>query len=100
MGTRAMRKKEVSGDLLDELKNELRKVLNETAIRATQADGFDLSSGLDFRTAVAEYERNLIVEALRTAKGQKKRAARLLKMRPSTLHGKIIALGIDPEQFT
>ena len=99
MGTRAVRKKEVSGDVLKELKNELRQVLNETAILAAHPSGFDLSSGLDFRTAVAEYERGLIATALRIANGQKNRAARLLKMSPSTLHGKITTLGINLEQF-
>ena len=100
MGSRVVRKKEASDNLLDELKIELRQVLNETALRAAHPDGIDLSAGLDFRTAVTEYERNLILAALRTARGQKKRAARLLKMSPSTLHGKMSALGIDQERFS
>ena len=99
MGSRAVRKKEVSGNLLDELKNELRQVLNETAIGAAHPAEVDLSAGLNFRTAVTDYERDLIVAALCTARGQKKRAARLLKMSPSTLHGKITALGLSHEQF-
>lgn len=100
MGTSAVRKKVGSGNLLGELKNELQLLLSETAAHAALPGEFDLSAGLDFRTAVAEYERSLIVDAMRAAKGQKKRAARLLNMSPSTLHGKINALRINTEQFT
>ena len=57
------------------------------------------ADGVDFHTAVADHERELIVAALRMAGGQQKEAARLLHLLPSTLHCKIKALGIDLGEF-
>jgi DNA-binding NtrC family response regulator len=99
MSARAVRKKEVSKDVTEVVIDELRRALHETSLLSALPDGFNLAGGLDFRTAVAEYERSLIEEALRISSGQKKKAARLLNMSPSTLHGKIKALGINPDRF-
>jgi len=43
-------------------------------------------SGLDFRAAVADYQRHLIREALARAGGVQRRAARLLGLSPTTLN--------------
>ena len=59
----------------------------------------DLSGGIDFHKAVADHERELITTALRMAAGKQKEAARLLHLKPSTLHFKIKALGIDLGEF-
>jgi two-component system, NtrC family, response regulator HydG len=46
------------------------------------------------KTLVDEYERQLILEALRAAGGQQRRAAATLGVLPSTLHEKMSRLGI------
>ena len=99
MGARAVQKRAESKDLVDELRQELRQLLNEASLMSAIPNGNKLSQGLDFRSAVAEYERSLIEAALRISNGQKKKAARILTMSPTTLHGKIKALGIDPDSF-
>jgi two-component system response regulator PilR (NtrC family) len=44
------------------------------------------SNGMSFKEAVSAYERQLIVKALESAGGVQKRAAQLLKVKPTTLH--------------
>ena len=44
------------------------------------------SNGFSFKEAVANYERQLIVRALRSEDGVQKRAAERLKVKPTTLH--------------
>jgi DNA-binding NtrC family response regulator len=46
------------------------------------------------KTLVDEYERQLILEALRASGGQQRRAAASLGVLPSTLHEKMSRLGI------
>lgn len=99
MGARALQKRAESKDLVEEVRQELRRLLNEASLMGAIPNGNKLSQGLDFRSAVAEYERSLIEAALKISNGHKKRAARLLTMSPTTLHGKIKALGIDPGNF-
>jgi DNA-binding NtrC family response regulator len=43
---------------------------------------------------VAAYERRIIEEALRAAKGNQRRAARALGVLPTTLHEKMRRLGL------
>jgi len=43
-------------------------------------------NGLEFRKAVRRYEINLIKQALRTTKGNQTKAARLLRLKVSTLN--------------
>lgn len=81
--------------LLEELRDELRQLLEETANLTHQVE-IHPDRGIDIREEVAKYERNLITAALRLARGKQKDAARLLHLSPSTLNVKIKALGIDP----
>jgi len=99
MGARAGQKRAESKDVAEEIRDELRRVMHETSLLTALAEGNNFSGGMDFYAAVAEYERSLIEAALRISNGQKKKAARILTMSPTTLHGKIKALGIDPDSF-
>ena len=51
--------------------------------------------GVDFRETVAEYQEYLIREALRRSGGVQRRAARMLKLSPTTLNEMIHRLGIE-----
>ena len=84
--------------MLTELRDELRRLLEETAALTQQVD-IRPDRGIDIREEVANYERNLITAALRIANGKQKEAARLLHLSPSTLNVKIKALGIDPKNL-
>jgi transcriptional regulator with GAF, ATPase, and Fis domain len=44
------------------------------------------TNGLSFKEAITSYERQLIVRALQRSGGVQKRAAQLLKVKPTTLH--------------
>jgi len=55
------------------------------------------AEGLDFRDAVDDFERRMIVEALSRAQGNKSRAARLLNMRRTTFIEKLKRLSPDDE---
>jgi two-component system response regulator HydG len=53
------------------------------------------------KALVEDYERRVIAEALRSAEGNQRRAARLLGVLPTTLHEKMKRLGLlrrAPEQ--
>jgi len=52
--------------------------------------------GLDFRETVANYQEHLIREALRCSGGVQRRAARMLKLSPTTLNEMIHRLEIQP----
>ena len=49
----------------------------------------DISRGIDLFDEVGRFEKNLIESALRYAGGSQTRAARLLGIKPTTLHAKI-----------
>ena len=51
--------------------------------------------GLDLREAVNEYQGRLILEALKRSGGVQRRAAKLLKLSPTTLNEMIHRLGVD-----
>jgi DNA-binding NtrC family response regulator len=51
--------------------------------------------GIDFRDAVAGYQSRLIREALRRSDGVQRRAARMLRLSPTTLNEMVHRLGID-----
>jgi len=53
------------------------------------------SRGLTLRERVDAYERGVIVEALRSARGNKAEAARILGIGRVTLYEKLAKLGID-----
>jgi DNA-binding NtrC family response regulator len=52
------------------------------------------SSELDYAETVARFERGLIEETLRRARGVQRRAARILGIKPTTLNEKIRRLGV------
>ncbi len=59
------------------------------------------ATGLPFKEAVSDFERQLIVKALQTAGGVQKRAAELLQVKPTTLHEMMKRLNISAEtQFS
>ncbi|MGH9443050.1 MAG: sigma-54-dependent transcriptional regulator [Thermoanaerobaculia bacterium] len=53
------------------------------------------AEGLSYRDAVETFERRLVVSALKRAGGVQKKAAELLKTRPTTLHEIIKRLGLS-----
>ena len=85
-------------EMIEELRKELRSLLDETA-GLTRDVRIDPENGIDMREAVNNYQRDLIVTALRLARGQQKRAAQLLNLKPSTLNIKMKTLGIDPDEI-
>ena len=86
-------------EALEQLRGELRRLLDETAGLGDPPYSVDPNSGVDFWATVAEYERALIGAALRQTKGQQNKAAELLHLNPTTLHTKIRKLGINPDEF-
>ena len=62
----------------------------------TAAPGIDFpAAGVDLREAVHEYQTKLIREALHRSGGVQRRAAKLLKLSPTTLNEMIHRLGVD-----
>ncbi|MCZ6726403.1 MAG: sigma-54 dependent transcriptional regulator [Acidobacteria bacterium] len=55
--------------------------------------------GLSFKEAVANYERKLIVRALQTSGGVQKKAAGMLKVKPTTLHEMMKRLAVTVDQI-
>jgi len=55
-------------------------------------------NGMSFKEAVSAYERQLIVRALQNADGVQKKAAELLKVRPTTLHEMMKRLDISVDR--
>jgi two-component system response regulator PilR (NtrC family) len=53
--------------------------------------------GVDFREAVAAYQSHIIREALRRAGGVQRRAAKMLKLSPTTLNEMVHRLGINED---
>ncbi len=67
---------------------------------ASQHDSPELpSNGVSFKEAVAAFERQLIIRALRNESGVQKRAAELLKVKPTTLHEMMKRLQISTESL-
>jgi len=62
----------------------------------TAASGIDFpADGIDLRDAVNEYQAKLIREALNRSAGVQRRAAKLLKLSPTTLNEMVHRLGVD-----
>jgi len=57
------------------------------------------ASGIVFKDAVAEYERQLVIKALQASGGVQKRAAELLQVKPTTLHEMMKRLNISSESL-
>jgi two-component system response regulator PilR (NtrC family) len=55
------------------------------------------SNGVSFKEAVSDYERQLIVKALQTCGGVQKKAAEMLRVKPTTLHEMMKRLNISSE---
>ena len=55
--------------------------------------------GLSFKEAVASYERQLIIQALKSSNGVQKRAAETLKVKPTTLHEMMKRLKISADSI-
>ncbi len=53
------------------------------------------SNGMSFKEAIGAYERQLIVRALQTSGGVQKKAAEILKVKPTTLHEMMKRLNIS-----
>ena len=56
------------------------------------------TNGVSFKESVAAYERQLIVRALQNADGVQKRAAQILKVKPTTLHEMMKRLEISVDR--
>jgi DNA-binding NtrC family response regulator len=54
----------------------------------------------DLKTLLEDYERNLILEALETTRGNQRQAAFVLGLLPTTLHEKLKRLGLWTRQDT
>ena len=74
-----------------------------SSVRHADAAGFAPpampSNGVAFKDAVSDYERQLIVKALQTCGGVQKRAAELLRVKPTTLHEMMKRLNISSESI-
>jgi DNA-binding NtrC family response regulator len=60
-----------------------------------QLKSLDLEQGIDFNEEVKQFEIGLITLALNHVGGTQAKAARLLRIKPTTLNSKIKALGIQ-----
>ena len=57
------------------------------------------SNGISLKEAVSAYERQLIIKALQASGGVQKRAAELLKVKPTTLHEMMKRLSVSAESL-
>ncbi|MDP9120322.1 MAG: sigma-54 dependent transcriptional regulator [Acidobacteriota bacterium] len=55
------------------------------------------ATGISFKDAVSDYERQLIIKALQACGGVQKRAAELLRVKPTTLHEMMKRLNISSD---
>lgn len=73
---------------------------NELLEAISSLDKFHFYEGeVDFKEMINQYETELIVKALRTTGGNKKEAARLLKLKRTTLLEKIKKKKLSPENW-
>jgi len=76
------------------LANEIETVQAEMATHPD--DGAAENEGLDFYDAVEHYEIELLTSALNKCHGNQTQAARLLRMKSTTLNAKMKHYGINP----
>jgi DNA-binding NtrC family response regulator len=57
------------------------------------------ANGISFKEAITDYERQLIVKALQTCGGVQKKAAEMLRVKPTTLHEMMKRLNISSESI-
>ena len=88
------------GRLVD-LSNDLLREIETLALDQASTDETGrvqtrlLTDGIDLSQEVKRFEINLIKLALNQTRGNQARAARLLNIKPTTLHAKIKVYGID-----
>ena len=74
-----------------------------TSVRHPETLGFSPPSlpanGISFKEAVSDYERQLIVKALQNCGGVQKKAAEMLRVKPTTLHEMMKRLNISSESI-
>ncbi len=68
-------------------------VRNPSSLSMTQASL--PANGVSFKEAVSSYERQLIIKALQASDGVQKRAAEMLKVKPTTLHEMMKRLNVS-----
>jgi len=84
-----------------DLTNELLREIETLALDQASTDETGrvqtllLTDGIDLSQEVRRFETNLIKLALNQTRGNQARAARLLKLKPTTLYSKIKIYGID-----
>ena len=84
-------------DLADSLFRETESLARdkEFAEEANRLQTLNLSQGIDFYDEVQRFETGLIRLALDQTRGHQAQAARLLKIKPTTLNSKIKLYGIE-----
>jgi DNA-binding NtrC family response regulator len=83
------------GDALRLLK-ELARAFLTAADSLEKSQPSEIGRGLDFYEEVRRFEIQLIKDALKLTGGNQARAARLLRLKETTLHGKIKGYHISP----
>ncbi|HSS22344.1 MAG TPA: helix-turn-helix domain-containing protein [Pyrinomonadaceae bacterium] len=89
---------------VEQLRNLADKLLQETetlardkafADESSRLQALNLADGIDFYDEVQRFETGLIKLALDQTRGHQARAARLLRIKPTTLNSKIKLYGIE-----
>ena len=76
------------------LANEIETL--QTEISTNGNHGRQINDGIDFYDEVERYEIELIKDALKQSNGNQTQAARLLKMKTTTLNAKMKHYGLNP----
>jgi DNA-binding NtrC family response regulator len=84
-------------DLADRLLQETETLARDKAFtdESTRLQALNLAEGIDFYDEVQRFETGLIRLALDQTRGHQARAARLLRIKPTTLNSKIKLYGIE-----
>ena len=84
-------------DLADQLLHETETLARDKAFvdESNRLQALNLSEGIDFYAEVQRFETSLIRLALDQTHGHQARAARLLRIKPTTLNSKIKLFGIE-----
>ena len=90
---RVQRLRDLSATLLREMENLARDKAFTDVSNRLQA--LNMSAGIDFYNEVQRFETGLIRLALDQTRGHQARAAKLLRIKPTTLNSKIKLYGIE-----
>ena len=87
----------LSGDreLLDMEDFPIACQMSKTAVPVSEIEFPD--GGVNFNTIVSDLEKRLILQSLEVARGNKKKAATLLRLKRTTFVEKLRRMGVDPE---